>query len=214
MTKLLAPTLLVGITIVLFLTIPAMGQVPECVPGKLSNYEKLGPQGCTVGDVIVSGFTRSNPRRGLPSRSISVTPGTSIDSTDPGILIEGPWTAGADTDLSISYNVSVLPTAQPIVSTKLQMQYGTATGTGQATIRAAFCPGGTQADCGRNGLKLQLKIGTDQEKKVDDQGDLPVAARDTHVVVSVNVSGGRNGSARLNGFMTVFALQGIRTGTK
>jgi hypothetical protein len=199
---------------VLLFALPCSCQVPECIPGKLSDYEKLGPQGCSVGDVIVSQFTRTNPRRGLPSRSIAVTPGTSIDSTDPGILIEGPWTAGADTEWSVSYNITVQPKAQPIVSTKLQMQYGTASGTGQATVEAVFCPPGTQADCGGNGLKLQLSIGTDQEKKVDAAGDLPTSAREVHVTESVKISGGRTGSARVNGFMTVFELQGIRSGGK
>jgi hypothetical protein len=67
---------------------PTPVSIPECVTGKLADYEKLGPLGCRIGDIQFSDFSRSKSSTGLLGRAISVTPGTAIDSTDPALLLE------------------------------------------------------------------------------------------------------------------------------
>ena len=71
----------------------ATAQVPDCALGKLSDYEMLGPQGCAVGENRFSNFRYQHASGGLPSSAISVTPGTSPDSDDPGMLFEAKWVA-------------------------------------------------------------------------------------------------------------------------
>ena len=67
----------------------ATAQIPECAPGTLSDYEMLGTGGCLIGDKKFSNFSYHRGPNGLPSSSISVTPGTVPDSEDAGILFEG-----------------------------------------------------------------------------------------------------------------------------
>ncbi len=54
----------------------AMAEVPECAPGKLSDYEKLGTDGCLIGDKKFSNFSYHRGPNGLPRSSISVTLGS------------------------------------------------------------------------------------------------------------------------------------------
>ena len=191
---------------------PAATPVPECAPGKLSDYEKLGPQGCRIGDIRFTEFSRSKTSTGLLSRAISVTPGTAIDSTDPALLLEGPWLGKVQAStVLISYKVSALPPARPFIAASLQMQFGQIDGTGEATIAATARPA-SGSDVGV--LKLQLKLGANVAKKDNDEADLATPATELRVMESVSVTSGKNGSARVNGFMTVFQLQGVKSGTK
>jgi hypothetical protein len=64
----------------------AHAQVADCVPGKLSVYEKLGVQGCMIGDKRFSNFQYHQGAAGVPSDAISLTPGTTPDTDDPGLL--------------------------------------------------------------------------------------------------------------------------------
>jgi hypothetical protein len=181
------------------------------VPGKLADYEKLGPQGCRIGDIRFTDFTRSKTSTGLLSRAISITPGTAIDSTDPALLLEGPWLGKTlPTSVALSYKVSAMPPAKPFIAASLQMQFGQIDGTGEATIIAAVRPA-SGSDAGA--LKLQLKVGANVAKKDSDEADLATPVTELRVTESVSITSGKNGSARVNGFMTVFQLQGVKSGT-
>jgi hypothetical protein len=191
-----------------------LASVPECVPGKLADYEKLGSQGCRIGDIQFSAFTRGAASNGLSSRAISITPGTSIDSTDPALVFEAPWVGRPQTaTLVFSYKVSALPPAKPLIAASLQMQYGEITGTGEASIRAQIVPSAARS-FGDMSVHLQLKLAADLGKKDTDEADLRAPATELRVSQSVVLASGKNGSARINGFMTVFQLQGVKSGTK
>ena len=191
-------------------TRPPTLQVPDCSVGTLADYEKLGPDGCKIGDVQFSGFSRPIVADSIPSEAVSITPGTSIDSTDPALLLEGPWTAKPQQRLALSYNVMVHPPAQPVETVMIQMQFGQTDGTGAVQIDAAFCPNAAP-DC-RQGRKLQLKMGGATSKKDVDQQDLPARTQALlHVTETVNLSSGKNGSAKVNGLMTVFELAAVKS---
>ncbi len=191
---------------------PTPVSTPECVPGKLADYEKLGAQGCRIGDIRFSEFSRSKASTGPLSRTISITPGTAIDSTDPALLLEGPWLGKVQTSTAtVSYKVSALPPAKPFIAASLQMQFGQIDGTGEATIDATVRPA-SGSDAGA--LKLKLKVGANIAKKDSDEADLATPTTELRVTESVSVTSGKNGSARVNGFMTVFQLQGVKSGAK
>ena len=120
----------------------AAAQVPDCAPGKLSDYEKLAAQGCLIGDKRFSDFRYHQASDGLPSDSISVTPGTVPDSDDPALLIEATWVAPSYQGSFVSCTVAVQPNGKPIGGATLEMQFGQITGTGEAKVVAELCSGG------------------------------------------------------------------------
>ncbi|MGB7553735.1 MAG: hypothetical protein WBM04_05140 [Candidatus Korobacteraceae bacterium] len=62
----------------------AHAQVTDCAAGKLSDYEKLGTQGCMIGDKKFSNFQYHQGAAGLPSDAISLTPGGSLAHAHSG----------------------------------------------------------------------------------------------------------------------------------
>lgn len=160
----------------------------------------MGPDGCRIGNVQVLGFVRRGTGL-LKSSSISVTPGTSIDSNDPALLVEAHWTAKPDQSLVLTYRVTVVTTGGAIGGGTLEMQFGQISGTGTGHIDAELCPVG-ENDC----MKLQTLLGADRPHKPRDAGELRAPVRELQVNESLELSAGRNGSAQVNGFMTVFRL--------
>ena len=125
------------IAMVLELATFVAAQVPDCSPGKLSDYEKLGAQGCAIGGMHFSNFTYHQGPSGLPSNAISVTPGTVTDSDDPALLFEANWTTPMPGS-SVSYKLEVAPDGKPISGASLEMQFGQITGSGEAEVAAEF----------------------------------------------------------------------------
>jgi len=184
--------------------------VPECVPGRLSDYEKLGTTGCRIGDIQFSSFLRATASNGLSSRAISVTPGTAIDSSDPALVFEGPWVGKPQTaTVAFSYKVSAPPPAKPVIAASLQMQFGQITGTGEASIATKIGITGRSGD--PSAIQLQLKLGGEAPKKDSTEADLPAPAAELRIIETVTLSSGKDGSARINGFMTVFQLEGVKS---
>ncbi len=185
----------------------ATAQVPDCALGKLSDYEMLGPQGCAVGENRFSNFRYQHASGGLPSSAISVTPGTSPDSDDPGMLFEAKWVAPVQS--TVSYMVDVQPKGKPIGGATLQMQFGEITGAGEARVVTEICPLPASADnCGAPELKLQVVLSTGPARKVSDTGQLTGSARQLRVIHLLSVATGKGGSASFNGFMAIFQGKG------
>lgn len=190
----------------------ANAQVPDCSPGKLSDYEKLGAQGCAIGDKTFSNFRYHQASDGLPGDSISITPGTVPDSDDPGLLIEATWIAPSYQGSYVSYTVEVQPTGRPISGATLEMQFGQITGTGEAKVVAKLCPVAANSDdCGMGELKLQVLLDSSQPRKVMDSGELKTPMCEVRVISPLSIATGKNGTARLNGFMTVFRSGGTQS---
>jgi hypothetical protein len=117
----------------------AVAGIPDCVPGKLSDYEKLEATGCLIGDKKFSNFQYHQGHAGLPGDAISLTPGTISESDDVGLLFEGKWTSASE-DSYVTYNVEVQPQGKPITGASLEMQFGEITGAGKATVLTDLCP--------------------------------------------------------------------------
>jgi hypothetical protein len=182
----------------------ASAQVPDCAPGKLSDYEMLGAQGCAVGENRFSSFRYHQGSSGLPSSAISITPGTSPDNDDPGMLFEAKWVAPSQQS-SVSYMIDVQPKGKPISGATLQMQFGEITGAGEAKVETEICPLAASADnCGAAELKLQVVLSTGPARKVSDTGQLNGSTRQLRVVHLLSVAAGKGGTASFNGFMAVF----------
>jgi hypothetical protein len=191
----------------------AKAQVPACTPGKLSDYEMLGAQGCLVGENRFSGFRYYQASGGLPSSAISVTPGTSPDNDDPGMLFEAKWAAPTPQS-SVSYMVDVQPKGKPISGATLQMQFGEISGPGEAKVVAEICPLTVAADnCGAQELKLQVVLSTGPARKVSDTGTLNSSTRQLRVIHLLSVAAGKEGAASFNGFMAVFHGKAVQPGT-
>ncbi len=189
----------------------AAAQVPDCAPGKLSDYEKLGPQGCLIGDKKFANFRYHQASDGLPSDAISLTPGTVPGNDDPALLIEASWVAPSNQGSFVSYTVEAQPKAKPISGATLEMQYGQVTGTGEAKVFAELCPVAGDADrCGMPQLKLEVKLDSTYPKKALDSGELKTPLRAVRVVSPLTIATGKSGTASLNGFMTVFRSGGIQ----
>ena len=190
----------------------ATAQVPDCSPGKLSDYEKLGAQGCAIGDKKFSNFRYHQASDGLPSDAISVTPGTVPDSDDPALVLEAAWVAPSAQGSFVSYTVEVQPKGKLISGATLEMQFGQITGTGEAKVIAELCPvAGNTDSCGVGELKLQVVLVSSQPKKVMDMGELKTPMREVRVISPLSIATGKNGTARLNGFMTVFRSSATQT---
>jgi hypothetical protein len=205
--RLAASALLVFATLSL-----ANAQVPDCSPGKLSDYEKLGAQGCAIGDKKFSNFRYHQASDGLPSDAISVTPGTVPDTDDPALVLEAAWVAPSAQGSFVSYTVEVQPKGKLISGATLEMQFGQITGTGEAKVVAEVCPvAGNADDCGVEELKLQVVLVSSQPKKVMDSGELKTPMREVRVISPLSIATGKNGTARLNGFMTIFRSGATQT---
>jgi hypothetical protein len=197
--------LMAGALLVLATLSLATAQVPDCAPGKLSEYEKLGQQGCLIGDKKFADFRYHQAVDGLPADSISLTPGTVPGNDDPALLIEAAWVAPSNQGSFVSYTVEAQPKAKPISGATLEMQYGQITGTGEAMVFAELCPVAGDADrCGMPQLKLAVQLDTTHPRKVMDSGELKTPLREVRVISPLTIATGKNGTASLNGFMTVF----------
>jgi hypothetical protein len=183
----------------------ATAQVPDCAQSKLSDYEKLGPQGCLIGDKKFANFRYHQAADGLPGDSISLTPGTVPGNDDPALLIEAAWVAPSSQGSYVSYTVEVQPKGKPISGATLEMQYGQITGTGEAIVFTELCPVADDADrCGMPQLKLAVQLDTTHPRKVMDSGELKTPLGEVRVISPLTIATGKNGTASLNGFMTVF----------
>ena len=182
----------------------AQGNVPDCTPGTLSDYEKLGATGCLIGDKKFSNFQYHQEAGGLPGSAISVTPGTIHETDDPGILFEGKWSS-ASRKSYVSYVVEVQPNGKAITGASLEMQFGQITGTGRATVLADLCPvQGASQSCGEQKLELRVVLSAAGSKKPLDKGRFKEPQQQIRVVSPVDVASGSGGSASLDGFMAVF----------
>jgi len=198
--KRLAATALLG-----FATLSlADAKVPDCAPGKLSEYEKLGAKGCLIGDKKFSNFQYHRGPGGLPSDAISLTPGTIPETDDPGILFEAKW-ASASQGSFVSYDVKVEPGGKPITGASLEMQFGQITGPGRATVLTDLFPlDGITDSCGSQKLELKVVLSADRSKKPLDNVQFKESQTEIRVVTPVDVAPGSGGSATLRGFMAVF----------
>ena len=182
----------------------ANAEVPDCVSGKLSDYEKLGAQGCLIGDKKFSNFQYHQGAAGLPGDAISLTPGTTPDTNDPGLLFEGKW-ASASEESFVSYNVEAQANGKPISGASLQMQFGTITGTGKATVLADLCSSdGTTDSCTSLELELKVVLSAHGPKTPEANGQFKEPQRAIRVVTPIDVAPGSGGSADLDSFMAVF----------
>jgi len=195
----------VGITaMILAVTGLVAAQVPDCTLGKLSDYERLGAQGCAIGNKNFSHFTYHRAPNGLAASAISVTPGTVTDSDDPALLFEAAWVTPSPGS-SVSYDVEVATAGKAISGASLEMQFGQITGTGEAGVTAELHqPSDSPSICGAAELTLNVLLTANQRKKALDKGQLKDPARRLCVVTPISITPGKNGSASLKGFMTVF----------
>jgi hypothetical protein len=191
---------LLGVVMVSF----AQTRVPDCVPGTLLEYEKLGATGCLIGDKRFSSFQYHQEAGGPPSSAILVTPGTIPETDDPGILFEGKWSSTSEKSY-VSYLVEVQPNGKAITGASLEMQFGKITGTGTATVWADLCPiEGTSPSCGGQMLELKVVLSAAGSRKPLDEGRFKKPQQQVRVVTPVDVASGSGGSASLDGFMAVF----------
>ena len=198
--KNLAATVLLSLATLSF----ANAQVPDCAPGKLSDYEKMGAQGCLIGDKKFSNLQYHQGAAGLPSDAISLTPGTTPDTDDPGLLFEAKWVSASE-DSFVSYNVEAQPNGKPITGASLQMQFGAITGTGKAKILADMCSAdGSTDSCGSQKLELKVVLSAKGRKTPEASGQFKEPQKEIHVVTPVDLVAGSGGSAALDGFMAVF----------
>jgi hypothetical protein len=182
----------------------AFAQIAECPLGKLSDYEKLSPAGCQIGDKRFFNFQYHQGTGGLPSAAISVTPGTIPITNDPGILLEGKW-AAASRDSYVSYIVATMPKGKPIKGASLEMQFGQITGSGKASVIADLCAADeAELTCGAQRMKLQVVLSADGKRKATDTAQFSQPQIEIRVTTPVDVSPGKGGNVELGGFMTIF----------
>jgi hypothetical protein len=194
----------VAITAIVLAATSFAERVPDCTPGKLSDYERLGAQGCAIGDEHFSNFMYQPSPNGPAASAISVTPGTVTDSDDPALLFEAAWIAPISGSY-VSYDIEVEATGNPISAATLEMQFGQITGTGAASVSAELhLPSDSPSTCRAAELTLNVFLAASQRKKAMDKRQLKDPVRRLSVVTPVSITPGRNGSARLAGFMTVF----------
>ena len=181
-------------------------RIPDCESGKLSDYEKLGAVGCRIGDKTFSNFHYHQGVGGLPSDAISLTPDTSTETFEPGLLFEGKW-ASSSQDSIVSYNVAAQPNGKPISGASLEMQLGQITGSGKVTVLSDVCSEDQNAApdrCDAEKLELKVVLSADNTKKPVDNVHFEQPRQAIHVVTPVDLAPGRGGSASLDSFMAVF----------
>ncbi len=182
----------------------ADAKIPDCAPGQLSEYQKLGARGCLIGDKKFSNFHYHQGPAGLSSDAISLTPGTIPETDDPGLLFEAKWTSASQAS-SVSYDVEVQPHGKPITGASLEMQFGEISGTGKVTVLADLCPLDRTADsCAAQKLQLQVVLSADGSKKPLDSAQFKEPEKEIRVVTPVHMAPGSGGGATLHGFMEVF----------
>lgn len=182
----------------------ARAQVPDCAPGKLSDYQKLNAAGCLIGDKQFLNFRYHQGIGGLPSDAISLTPGTTPGTDDPAILFEGKW-ASAASGSYMSYMVATTYQGRPINGASLEMQLGQITGAGNASVIADLCAAdGADVDCGAQKVELQIVLSADGKRKAMDTARFQQPQTEIRVTTPVNIAPGKAGDVELDGFMTVF----------
>jgi len=182
----------------------AAAPIPDCDPGKLSDYLKMSAEGCAVGKYRLSNFSYHPGSDGLAADAISITVGVSPGSDDPGILIEGHWSHPLRQPSIISYSVEPLPAGRLLAAATLQMQFGQVTDTGEARVATDICPASTAGNhCPVADLKLHVVLSATAQRKASDNGRLPGPASQLRITNVVTLSSGRNGAASFNGFMLV-----------
>lgn len=186
----------------------ARAQVPECVPGTLADYEKLGPDGCAVGRSRLSNFHYQQTSDGLSPDAISITPGVSPNNDDPGVLIEGKWTSEMRHRSSISYTLDAPVIGKGFAGATLEMQFGQVTGAGTAKVATQICPPASPENCSGAGARLHVLVSTRADRKVSDQAQLKTSLHQVRVTSTIELTAGKNDAASFNGFMTVFHLSG------
>ncbi len=196
--------------LVLSIACHALGQVaPDCAPGNLSDYERLGAQGCNIGQARFFNFHYHKASGGLPPGAISVTPGTTPTGGDPGLLLEAHWAAPSQENSFISYDVEIPPSAKPLTGATLEMELGRVSGTGESKVVSQICPSGPHSDaCGPPALELHVMLSARAGRNVSDHRELRIPLRWFRVISKPALTTGRNGSASMNGFMLVFHLHG------
>lgn len=130
-----------------------------CVAGSLSSYVSLGTTGCTVGNLLFSGFVvvPSPTSIGTDVLNSGVTPITS--SNNPGLLfnvglpISPP---GGSQDVEIDYVVMV-EAGGPITDSSLS-----AVATGSATATEGECLGGSFSNGCTGGTQVSLSSSSTQ----------------------------------------------------
>ncbi len=198
--KKLAATALLGLATLSF----ADAKAPDCVPGTLSEYKKLGTTGCVIGDKTFSNFKYHKGVDGLSSKAISLTPGTIPETDEPGLLFEAKWTS-ASRESFVSYNVEVQPNGKPITGASLQMQFGEIAGTGKVTVLTDLCPfNDATASCESQKLELKVVLSGDGSKTPQDAGQFKEPQKEILVITPIDVAPGQGGSAALDAFMAVF----------
>jgi hypothetical protein len=192
----------------------AAAQVPDCDSAKLTEYLKLGADGCAVGKYRLSNFAYTPGPDGLAANSISITAGISPGSDDPGILIEGNWSRPLRQPSTISYNVEPLPAGRLLDGATLEMEFGQVTDTGEASVATEVCPAiGTSDHCAVANVKLHVTLSATAQRKASDNGRLAGPASHLRVTNAVNLAAGKNGSASFTGFMLVLHAIGNQSPT-
>lgn len=198
--KILSAIALLGFATLSF----AQSGVPDCDAGKLSDYENLGATGCLIGDKKFSNFQYHQGTAGLSGDAISLTPGTTAETNDAGLLFEGKWSTASE-DSYLSYEVEVQPQGKPITGASLEMQFGNITGTGEAAVRSDLCSvNGISDNCGDQKLELKVMLSAQGPKQAQDNAKFKDPQREIRVVTPVDVAPGSGGTAALDGFMAVF----------
>jgi hypothetical protein len=191
----------------------AAAQVPDCDSAKLTEYLKLGADGCAVGKYRLSNFEYRPGPDGLSASAISVTAGISPGSDDPGILIEGNWSRPLRQPSTISYNVEPLPAGRLLDGATLEMQFGQVTDTGEASVATEVCPAVTTSDrCAVADVKLHVTLSAAQ-RRASNNGRLAGPASHLRVTDTISLAAGKNGSASFTGFMLVLHAIGSQSPT-
>jgi len=174
----------------------------ECVPGTLSDYEKLGAQGCQIGDKTFSNFQYQQGVNGLAADKISITPGTIPQTDEPGLFFEAKWIASQNS--FVSYNVEALPQGKAITGAGLEMKFGEVTGTGRATVVLDLCQLQDNADSCR-AQKLSLKVGLSANgfNTPVDKGQFQQPQSAVRVITPIELTPGKAGSVSLDGFLSI-----------
>jgi hypothetical protein len=186
-------------------------EIPECVPGTLSGYLKLGAQGCRVGDKRFANFSYRSTN-GVPAEAISVNPGAVADTEDPALLFEAQWAAPSDITSSIGFSVEALASGKPVTDASLEMQSGQIAGTGEASVGTEMraIDGIVPSSAPALTAKLQVALHAAGRRPVDS-AHLSNPARVLAVEIPVHLAAGKGGDASLKGFMLVFRSAQVPT---
>lgn len=179
----------------------------DCSPGSLQSYLNLAPEGCSIDDKIVLGFTALDPLPGgseISPDSILVTPLPT--PLNPGFRFDINANAGAAELLQSRFAFAVLanPGGQPVARVRSTLGGSLASPDGAVTAVTDLCLGTTfvAGTCGGTSDTLILfDIGVDallQDSRVFGPIQTVGVAND------IVVDGGLNGSASLSSFTIRF----------